>query len=59
MKRQSIIVVISGDAVEAWGNLKEVCEVHGWSYWTLVKKQFPIHVDGYIIHKTPFKQLSE
>lgn len=56
MNRQSILIVIHGDGVEAWGNLKEVCETHGWSYWTLSKKQFPIEHDGVTIHKVPFKQ---
>jgi len=60
MKRQSIIIVTHEiKDPEAWGNLKEACGVHGWSYWTLVKKPFPIYMDGHTIHKTPFKQKAD
>lgn len=59
MNRQSIIVLIKGNQVEAWGNFKEACMVHGWPYWTLTRKRFPILHDGWRIHKVPFKQQND
>lgn len=56
MKRKSILVVIHGDDVEAWGNLRKLCDAHGFKYWTLSKKQFPIIHDGVTIHKVPYNE---
>lgn len=56
MDRKNILVLIIGDHVETWGNLKKVCDVHKWSYWTLSKKEFPIIHDGWVIHKVPFNE---
>jgi len=57
MQRQSIIVLISGDQVEAWGSLKEACEKHGWSYNTISRKKLPTEWKGWIIHRRTFRAL--
>ena len=57
MQRQSIIVLINGEQVEAWGNLKEACEKHGWSYSTIVQKELPTEKEGWQIHRCPFRAL--
>ena len=43
--RQSIIIVQNGDgSLEAWSNLKLVCNYYGWSYAMLTQRQLPTKV---------------
>jgi hypothetical protein len=57
MQRQSIIVLINGNQVEAWGSLKEACTKHGWSYSTIVQKKLPTEWKGWQIHRCSFRAL--
>lgn len=57
MQRQSIIVLINGEQVEAWGSLKEACEKHEWKYNTISRKKLPIDHNGWTIHRVPFREL--
>jgi len=64
MQRQSIIVLIrivghcdDPKDVEAWGNLKEACEKHEWSYNTISRKKLPTEWKGWQIHRVPFRAL--
>lgn len=57
MQRQSIIVLINDEQVEAWGSLKEACKMHGWSYSTMVQRKLPAYKDGWQIHRRPFRSL--
>ena len=59
MQRQSIIVLINCEKVEAWGNLKEACEKHGWSYHTVSRKKLPTEWKGWKIYRVPFRALFE
>lgn len=57
MQRQTIIVLICGDQVETWGNLKEACNAHEWSYNTISRKNLPIEWKGWKIYRCRFKAL--
>lgn len=57
MQRQSIIVLINGEQVEAWGSVKEACLMHGWSYSTIVQKKLPTEWKGWKIYRCPFRSL--
>jgi len=57
MQRQSIIVLINGEQVEAWGSVKEACKMHGWSYSTIVQKKLPTEKNGWKIYRCPFRTL--
>lgn len=35
---KTVIIVITGDKLEAFSNLKAACEIKGWAYNTLNKK---------------------
>ena len=65
MNRQNIIVltqVVDMNEVilygkgfqECYGNLKKACDVHGWTYNTLVKKKMPFVVGSWLVHRVPF-----
>jgi hypothetical protein len=54
MKRQTVIVIITPDKTECWGNLKKACIAHNWAYNTLSKRQLPIEYDGCKIERVPF-----
>ena len=58
MQRQSIIALINGEQVEAWGSLKEACEKHGWKYNTISRKKLPTEYKEWHIHRVPFRALS-
>ena len=55
MNRQSIIVLIQGDRIETYGNLKKCCEFENLKYHTLARLKFPIRLNDVVIHKTLFK----
>jgi hypothetical protein len=55
---QNVIILIRQHQMECWGSLSEVCRIHGWSYHTLIKKQFPFEQSGWIINKVPFREPS-
>ena len=55
MNRQNIIVLIQGERVETYGNLKKCCELENLPYHTLSRLKFPIHHKDIILHKTVFK----
>ena len=57
MQRENIVVLINGDKVEAWGSVKEACEMHGWKYNTVRRKKLPTVWKGWTIHRRPFRQL--
>jgi hypothetical protein len=57
MQRQSIIVLINGEQVEAWGSVKEACNMHEWSYSTIIQKKLPTEWKGWRIHRCPFRTL--
>lgn len=59
MQRQSIIVLISGSQLEAWGSLKKACKNHKWSVHTLYRKKLPLYYKGWYISKVPFNELAE
>lgn len=56
MQRQSIIVLINGPHVEAWGNLKRACNEHGFSYYAISQRKLPTEQDGWMIYRVPFNQ---
>ena len=69
MQRQNIVVLIKGEKVEAWGNLKDACLAHGWithnkdsEYDKIARhlrdKEKPIW-DGWLIYRVPFREMSE
>jgi len=67
MQRQSIIVLINGEQVEAWGSLKEACIEHRWitnpddkEYYKIarhVREKPLIEWKGWLIHRCPFRAL--
>jgi hypothetical protein len=54
MKRQTIIVIITPEKIECWGNLKKACNAHNWHYNTLSKRKLPIDYEDCKIHRVPF-----
>lgn len=54
MKRSNIIVIVY-PVVETWGNFKKLCEAKKWPYHSLKVNKFPIHHEGFEIHKTVFQ----
>lgn len=52
-KMRNIIVVVTPDAVEVWGNLIKLCKEKGLPYHSLKSKKFPISHDGMMIYKKP------
>jgi hypothetical protein len=54
MNRQTVIVIITPDTIECWGNLKKACLHHGWSYNTLSRKKLPLEYQGIKIYRVPF-----
>ena len=57
MQRQSIIVLINGEKLEAWGSVKEACTKHGWSYNTISRKKLPTDWKGWKIHRCRFRAI--
>jgi hypothetical protein len=53
MNRKNIIVVVSPQ-LETWGNFKKLCKAKGWTYNSLKMLKYPIHHQGYEIHRVPF-----
>lgn len=54
MKRQTVIVIITPEKTECWGNLKKACIAYGWAYNTLSKRKLPIKYEDYRIERVPF-----
>lgn len=55
MNRKNIIVLIQGEQVETYGNLKKCCEIEKLPYHTICRLKFPIVYKDITIHKTEFK----
>jgi hypothetical protein len=58
MQRQSIIVLINGEQVEAWGSLTECCKAHGFPYHSLKSKKYPFEHEGWHFKKVSFRALA-
>jgi len=46
------LTVHAHETVEAWGNLKVLCEDKGWKYNTVSRLKFPFTYKGYRVHKS-------
>ena len=58
MQRQSIIVLINGEQVEAWGSLTECCKAHGFPYHSLKSNKYPFEHEGWHFKKVSFRALA-
>ncbi len=59
MKRNNIIILVSGDKYEAWGSLTEVCQFHPeFSYDYIKKLKFPFEYKEWKFLKVPFRTLA-
>jgi len=57
MNQKNIVVLILYDEfVETWGSIKEACSVHGWNYNVVSRKQFPCQIEGWTIHRVPYRK---
>ena len=54
MKIQDIIVIITPDKTECWGNLKKARTADNLDYNTVSKRKFHIEYKGYRIERVPF-----
>ena len=52
----SIIVIIIGENMEAWGSLSEICRTKGFSYNYLKRKSFPFTYKSIEFWKLPFRK---
>lgn len=52
VKNNIIIIKTPSGEYEAWSTLKESCQAHGWSYYTLSKRTLPaVTKDGCVIYR--------
>ncbi len=53
MRYNQTVLVLYGEQVEAFTDLKKFCKIKGATYNTLKQKKFPINVNGAKLVKEP------
>ncbi len=48
---KNVIVITVGDDRQVYRNLRVACQEVGLNYYTVRKKQFPLHYKGFLIEK--------
>jgi hypothetical protein len=58
MNRKTVIITETrpGPTLQAWGNLRKLCNSKGWVYNTEVKKKLPFMKDNITIHRVKYIQ---
>jgi hypothetical protein len=51
MRYNQTVLVLYGEQVEAFTDLKKFCKIKGATYNTLKQKKFPIKINGFILNK--------
>ncbi len=53
-----VIVLYRDGEVECWGNLKELCMAHGYSWYYVRSLKFPFVYKGVLFAKVPYRALN-